>query len=71
MYIHIRHLITEKYWLKGGNILGIFWEYFDNKTFRKLDDNDVSVEHAGVSARQRKQTLERVVKHYQEALAKA
>ncbi|CAN0061435.1 unnamed protein product, partial [Laminaria digitata] len=38
-----------------------------NQTLRNLGDNDFSVEHTGVSARQRAGTLERVVKYDQEA----
>ncbi|CAN0304317.1 unnamed protein product [Laminaria digitata] len=42
-----------------------------NQTLRKLGDNDFSVEHTGVSSRQRAGTLERVVKYDQEAFSKA
>ena len=34
-----------------------------NQTLRKLGDNDFSVEHSGMRARQRAGTLERVVKY--------
>ena len=40
-------------------------------TVRKVGDNDFSVEHAGVTARRRAGTLERVVKHDQETFSKA
>ena len=42
-----------------------------NQTLRKMGDNDFSVEHTGVTARQKAGTLERVVKYYQEAFPKA
>ena len=34
-----------------------------NQTLRKMGDNDFSVEHTGVTARQKAGTLERVVKY--------
>lgn len=36
-----------------------------------MGDNDFSVEHTGVTVRQRAGTLERVVTYYQEAFSKA
>ena len=42
-----------------------------NQTLRKMGDNDFSVEHTGVTARQKAGTLERVVKYDQEAFTKA
>ena len=42
-----------------------------NQTIRKMGDNDFSVEHTGVTARQRAGTLERVVKYDQDAFSKA
>ena len=42
-----------------------------NKTLRKMGDNDCSVEHTGVTARQKAGAIERVVKNYQEAFTKA
>ena len=42
-----------------------------NQTLRKMGDNDFSVEHTGVTARQKAGTLERVVKNDQEAFTKA
>ena len=42
-----------------------------NQTPRKMGDNDFSVEHTGVTARQKAGTLERVVKYDQEAFTKA
>ena len=42
-----------------------------NQKIRKMGDNDFSVEHTGVTARQRAGTLERVVKYDQDAFSKA
>ena len=42
-----------------------------NQTLRKMGDNDCSVEHTGVTARQKAGTLERVIKYDQEAFTKA
>ena len=42
-----------------------------NQTLRKMGDNDFSVEHTGVTARQKAGAIERVVKNYQEAFTKA
>ena len=42
-----------------------------NQTLRKMGDNDCSVEHTGVTARQKAGTLERVAKYDQEAFTKA
>ena len=44
-----------------------------NQTLRKMGDNDFinSVDHTGVTARQKAGTLERVVKYDQEAFTKA
>ena len=42
-----------------------------NQRLRKMGDNDFSVEHTGVTARQKAGTLERVVKYDQEAFTKA
>ena len=42
-----------------------------NQKIRKMGDNDFSVEHTGVTARQRAGTLERVVKYGQDAFSKA
>ena len=42
-----------------------------NQTLRKMGDNDFSVEHTGVTARQKAGTLERVVKYDQETFTKA
>ena len=42
-----------------------------NQTLRKMGDNDFSVEHTGVTARQKAGTLERVAKYDQEAFTKA
>ena len=42
-----------------------------NQTLRKMGDNDFSVEHTGVTARQEAGTLDRVVKYDQEAFTKA
>ena len=41
------------------------------QTLCKMGDNDFSVEHTGVTARQKAGTLERVVKYDQEAFTKA
>ena len=42
-----------------------------NQTLRKMGDNDFSVEHNGVTARQKAGMLERVVKYDQETFTKA
>ena len=41
-----------------------------NQTVRKMGDNYFSVEHTGVTPRQKAGTLEMVVKYYQEAFTK-
>ena len=48
---------------------GLFKVY--DQTLRLMGDNDFTVEHTGVSRRQRAGTLERGVKYYQEAFTKA
>ena len=42
-----------------------------NQTLHKMGDHDCSVEHTGVTARQKAGTLERVVKYDQETFTKA
>ena len=66
--------IFEQYEEYDGATLERVWQSLFkvyNQKLRKLGDNDFSVEHARVSARQRAGTLERVVKYDQEAFTKA
>ncbi|CAM9347038.1 unnamed protein product [Sphacelaria rigidula] len=67
--------IFQHYEEYDSDTLERVWQRFFkayNETLRsKMGDNDFSVEHTGVRARQRAGTLERVVQYYQEAFAKA
>ena len=68
--------IFEQYEEYDGATLERVWQslfkvYNRNHKLRKLGDNDFSVEHTGVSARQGAQTLERVLKYDKNAFTKA
>ena len=66
--------IFQQYGEYDNAALGRVWQNLFkvyNQTLRKMGDNDFSVEHTGVTARQKAGTLERVVKYVQEAFAKA
>lgn len=65
--------IFEQHAEYDGATLERVWRSFKvyNQTLRNLGDNDFSVEHTGVSARQRAGTVERVVKYDQVAFNKA
>ncbi|CAM9362117.1 unnamed protein product, partial [Laminaria digitata] len=66
--------IFQQYEEYDGDTLERVWQSLFkvyNQTLRKLGDNDFSVEHTGVRARQRAGTLERVVKYDSEAFTKA
>ena len=68
-----KYISTETCWVKIWEFFGQFWEICSSfvliifQTLRNLRDNDLSVEHTEVSARQRAGTLEWVVKYSQEA----
>ena len=66
--------IFKEYADYDGDTLERVWQSLFkvyNQTLRKLGDNDFSVEHTRVTARQRAGTLERVVKYDKEAFTKA